>query len=203
MLNFLGRTSLTLSVVLVAAAMGLVYSGMRISGEAMVVTVSAGDNFFSPASLTVPAGSTVTWSNDGALPHTATSDTGGWDSSMLRAGQAFSQVFASAGTFPYNCSFHPEMVATVVVEASAAAPTAVPQSTPAPVANNAAPPAAAPQQAAPAPGAAAMPVGGGPPSIDGSSLAGAMILAGLGALLALAGTGALVAGARIENRRPA
>jgi plastocyanin len=202
MLNFLGRTSLTLSVVLVAAAMGLVYSGMRISGEAMVVTVSTGDNFFSPASLTVPAGSTVTWSNDGARPHTTTSDTGVWDSSMLSAGQTFSQVFASAGTFPYNCAFHPEMVATVVVEASAAAPTAVPQSTPAPAANNAAPPAAAPQ-AAPAPGAAAMPVGGGPPSIEGSSLAGAMILAGLGALLALAGTGALVAGARIENRRPA
>jgi len=203
MLNFLGRASLTLSVVLIAAAMGLIYSGIRMSGEAMAVnTVSVGDNFFSPASVTVPAGSTVTWSNNGTRPHTTTSDTGIWDSAMLKAGQTFSQVFSTAGTFTYNCAFHPEMVATVVAEASGPAPTEAPQSTP-PPANDAAQPAGAPQQPAPAiGGVAAMPVGGGPPLEEGW-FQGAMILIGLGALLAVGGTGAIIAGTRTEDRRAA
>ncbi len=202
MLNTIGRTSLTLAAILIVVAMGLVYSGLRMTGEALAVnTVSVGDNFFSPASVTVAAGSTVTWTNDGARPHTSTSDTGTWDSGMLKAGQTFSQIFGTAGTFTYNCAFHPEMVATVVVEASAPAPTEAPQATPAPEANPAAP--AAPAQPAPVPaGAVAMPVGGGPPLEEGW-FQWAMALAGLGALLAFGGVGAIVAGSRIEGRRTA
>jgi plastocyanin len=55
------------------------------------------DLAFQPAPLVVGAGSIVTWSNAGALPHTVTSDTGAFDSGILRAGGSFSTSFATPG----------------------------------------------------------------------------------------------------------
>lgn len=76
--------------------------------------VGIADNSFSPASLTVPAGSTVTWSNGGSLPHTVTA-AGAFDSGILMSGDTFRRTFASPGTFEYVCSLHPEMKGVVVV----------------------------------------------------------------------------------------
>ena len=78
-------------------------------------SVSIFDNGYTPASITVTEGSTVTWTNTGAAPHTATDRSGRFDSGFLMNGEAFSQTFSTAGTYEYFCTIHPEMVATITV----------------------------------------------------------------------------------------
>jgi plastocyanin len=56
--------------------------------------------------LVIPQGSTVTWVNQDAMPHTATSTTGVFDSGTLQTGQQFSHTFNDPGTFPYFCAIH-------------------------------------------------------------------------------------------------
>ena len=79
--------------------------------------VSIIDNDFAPATMTVSAGSTVRWVNNGILPHTATA-AGQFDSGILMAGETWSRTFDSPGTFNYICTLHPEMTATVLVTGS-------------------------------------------------------------------------------------
>lgn len=83
------------------------------SGELISVEIK---NFaFSPATITVPKGTTVTWvQNDGA-PHTVTADDNSFDSGSLAKGQTFSYTFNKAGTFDYFCIFHPNMKAKIIV----------------------------------------------------------------------------------------
>jgi len=71
---------------------------------------------FSPASLTVKAGSTVTWTNNDATTHTVTGDTGTTlNSGNLAPSQTYSKTFTTQGTFGYHCSIHPFMTGTVTV----------------------------------------------------------------------------------------
>ena len=70
------------------------------------VDVAMQDNVFSQAVDTVAVGGTVTWTNTGSNPHTATSDSGVWDSGSVATGGSFSRAFPAAGTFPYHCTFH-------------------------------------------------------------------------------------------------
>lgn len=70
---------------------------------------------FAPANLTVPVGSTVTWTNGDSTTHTVTADDGSFDSGQLAQGATFSQVFATAGTFTYHCAIHSSMKATITV----------------------------------------------------------------------------------------
>src|SRR5579864_5938340 len=65
-------------------------------------TVSIVNMSFSPANLSVSAGSTVTWTNNDAMTHTVTSDGGIFDSGGLAPGKMYSRVFATAGSFPYH-----------------------------------------------------------------------------------------------------
>ena len=75
------------------------------------------DNFsFSPASITVPAGTTLTWTNRDDIPHTVVSDDQKFKSKALDTDEKFSFTFAEPGTYSYFCSIHPKMVAKVVVE---------------------------------------------------------------------------------------
>jgi plastocyanin len=71
---------------------------------------------FNPGSITVAAGTTVTWTNDDTTGHTVTADDGSFDSKTVAAGATFSQAFATAGTFTYHCTIHTNMTATVVVQ---------------------------------------------------------------------------------------
>lgn len=73
------------------------------------------DFAYAPETLTVKVGTTVTWTNKDNVGHTATSDTGVFDSGMLQKGESFSFTFTQAGTYPYFCAPHPYMVATIVV----------------------------------------------------------------------------------------
>lgn len=70
---------------------------------------------FNPNSLTIKKGIKTTWSNNDSVPHTITSDSGIFNSQTLQPGDTFSFTFEEAGSFPYHCSIHPNMKATVVV----------------------------------------------------------------------------------------
>lgn len=70
---------------------------------------------FSPATLTVKVGTTVTWTNTDTAAHTVTADDGSFNSSRLATGATFQQAFATAGTFTYHCAIHSSMKGTVTV----------------------------------------------------------------------------------------
>jgi plastocyanin len=78
------------------------------------------DNFtFTPQSLKVKAGTTVTWNNKDDIPHgIASSDNAFKKSKALDTDDSFSYTFTTPGTFQYFCYIHPHMVGTIVVEAA-------------------------------------------------------------------------------------
>ena len=76
------------------------------------------DNFsFSPKTLTVPVGATVTWTNHDSVSHVVASANDHFKKSpVLKTGQHFSNTFATAGTYSYFCSIHPRMTAKIIVK---------------------------------------------------------------------------------------
>jgi plastocyanin len=76
------------------------------------------DNFsFGPATITIPAGSTVTWTNHDDVPHVVTSDDNKlFKSKALDTDDRFSFTFAKPGTYNYYCAIHPKMTAKIVVQ---------------------------------------------------------------------------------------
>jgi plastocyanin len=73
---------------------------------------------FEPATITVPKGAKIVWTNTSDAPHTVTSDTSAFTaSSTLSQNQTFSMMATTAGTFAYHCSVHTYMKATIVVTA--------------------------------------------------------------------------------------
>lgn len=81
-------------------------------------SVTIADFDFTPATITVNQGDTVTWNNNGPTPHSATANDGSFDTGILKKGQTSSHTFNQAGTFSYFCKPHPFMKATVVVQAA-------------------------------------------------------------------------------------
>jgi amicyanin len=89
------------------------------SGE--TVEVGMQDIKFDPDQVSVPVGGTVKWTNNEAVPHDVTKESGpGADFSSgngnLQEGDTFEQTFADAGTVEYVCTVHPGMTGTVEVE---------------------------------------------------------------------------------------
>jgi plastocyanin len=75
------------------------------------------DNFsFGPATLTVPAGTTVTWTNQDDIPHTVVSTDNVFKSKALDTDDKFSFVFSKPGTYSYFCSIHPKMTGQIIVK---------------------------------------------------------------------------------------
>jgi plastocyanin len=90
-------------VALLCAAAALSRDKNKASQGQAKVTVS--NNKFEPKTITVKAGSEVTWeSKEGT--HNVTADDGSWNSSTLTAGQTFSHKFDKPGKYPYYCTFH-------------------------------------------------------------------------------------------------
>jgi len=71
---------------------------------------------YAPNPVTIAAGGTVMWTNNDTTSHTATAADGTWNSGTLAPGATFSRTFPTAGSFPYACTIHPGMVATVTVQ---------------------------------------------------------------------------------------
>ena len=70
---------------------------------------------YSPATVSVHTGDTVTWTNQDQEPHTATANDGSFDTGNIIKGKSGSHTFSKAGTFSYICSIHPSMKGTVTV----------------------------------------------------------------------------------------
>jgi plastocyanin len=81
-------------------------------------SVTMVDFSFTPASVTIAVGDTVTWHNTGQAPHNATANDGSFKTPDLNNGQSASHTFSSAGTFSYICTIHPNMHGTVRVLSS-------------------------------------------------------------------------------------
>ena len=120
--------------------------------QAEETSVLIRDQDMQPAVLTVQAGATVTWFNQGSQPHTTTSDDRIWDSRNIPVTKFFQFQFDQPGHYLYRCSIHPRIRGEVVVEGTAviappapvlpsrpagleapSVPTATPQPTPTPV----------------------------------------------------------------------
>jgi len=75
------------------------------------------DNFnFTPPTLVVAPGTTVTWTNADDSPHTVREKDGKFKSAALDTDDTFSQTFAALGEYEYFCSIHPRMVGKIVVK---------------------------------------------------------------------------------------
>jgi plastocyanin len=84
------------------------------TGSVTVVTMV--DNSFSPSTVTIQATGVIRWVNGGGVAHNSTSAAGHWSSGNLNPGQSFEHAFMQAGTFGYECTLHPGMTGTVVVQ---------------------------------------------------------------------------------------
>ncbi|HEU5441896.1 MAG TPA: plastocyanin/azurin family copper-binding protein [Ktedonobacterales bacterium] len=95
------------------------------TGPQAAITINAsgaygtGTYSFSPNSKSVKVGTTVTWTNNSAAPHTVTSDGGpaSFDGNVGSDGGTFSFTFTKAGTYTYHCNIHPYMKASITVTA--------------------------------------------------------------------------------------
>ena len=75
------------------------------------------DNFsFIPGTLTVKAGTMVTWINKDDVPHTVVSTTKKFSSHVLDTDDKYAHTFTDPGTYEYYCSVHPHMKAKVIVQ---------------------------------------------------------------------------------------
>lgn len=90
------------------------------------VVVEMRNNFFSPNSVTINVGDTVTWVQRGSN-HDTVSNNGLWSSGILGSGQSFSHTFNAAGSFGYFCTPHRSqgMTGTVTVQGAANTPPTV------------------------------------------------------------------------------
>lgn len=81
-------------------------------------SVSILDRSFSPASVSISAGSTVVWTNVSGRDHNVAANDGSFASADLGSGATYSKTFTTPGTFNYFCTIHPDMVAVVAVGAA-------------------------------------------------------------------------------------
>lgn len=84
------------------------------AGSGSTVTI---DNFvFSPMTIEIQRGATVTWVNKDDIPHVVASTTGQFKSKAIDTDGTFVYTFAEPGTYEYYCSVHPKMVGKIVVK---------------------------------------------------------------------------------------
>ncbi len=79
------------------------------------ITVDISNHAFDPAQLNVAPGTTVTFVNNDPEPHTATADSGLFDTGVLESGYSFDVFLDGSGTVTYHCELHPHMQGSIVV----------------------------------------------------------------------------------------
>jgi plastocyanin len=102
------------SLMLSAAALFTVPKSMAAGPPTVNIKI---DNFsFTPPTLTVKAGTQITWTNADDIPHTVVSDSQDFKSKALDTDEKFTFTASKPGTYSYFCSIHPKMTGKVVVE---------------------------------------------------------------------------------------
>jgi plastocyanin len=97
-----------------AASTSAVQSTVADANAPVVAHVAMKNMKFSPANIEIKKGDTVEWTNDDITPHTTTSPT--FDSGSIDPDKSWRHTFIEAGSFPYSCTFHPDMKAAVTVK---------------------------------------------------------------------------------------
>jgi amicyanin len=111
--NGLRSPAALLSAASIVAALGCVAPAFGADLEVKI------DNFtFNPQTITVKAGTTVTWTNEDDIPHTVVATAKAFKSKVLDSNDTFSFTFTTPGSYEYFCSLHPHMKASIVVEAA-------------------------------------------------------------------------------------
>lgn len=86
------------------------------SASSLKNTVGIENFAYSPSTITVKVGDSVTWTNKDGVGHSATADDNSFNTGVLSQNQSGSVTFSKAGTYPYHCSVHPSMHGTVIVQ---------------------------------------------------------------------------------------
>jgi plastocyanin len=116
------RIALLLGAVGVGSLLAVALPELTAAGEAAVAAAASPatikiDNFaFAPATLTITAGTTVTWKNDDDSPHRIGDKNGTFKSAALDTDDTFSHTFAAPGEYPYICTIHPYMAGKIIVK---------------------------------------------------------------------------------------
>ena len=116
------RIALLLGAVGVTALLAAAAPELTAAGEAVVAAAASPatvqiDNFaFTPATLTVTAGTSVTWKNEDDSPHRIGDKNGTFKSAALDTDDSFSHTFTTPGEYPYICTIHPYMVGKIIVK---------------------------------------------------------------------------------------
>ena len=105
---------LALATALVALAFSLAVPAVLAATRGVAIR----DFAFSPRTVEIRVGDTVTWTNRDSVAHTATARNGSFDTGLLAEGASGSVRFTAAGTYRYVCTPHPEMTGTVVVRSA-------------------------------------------------------------------------------------
>ena len=100
-----------------------IWSGTHTAVAASAIALPAGgseieiNNFsFAPSTVTVPAGTPVTWTNKDEIGHNVVSTDKSIKSKVLDTNEKFTFTFTKPGTYSYICTIHPRMKGTVVVQ---------------------------------------------------------------------------------------
>ena len=82
------------------------------SGDAQATIAG---NAFDPATISLTAGQSVTFTNEDGVAHTVTLDDGSCDTGNIAGGSGVTVEFTAAGSYPFHCNIHPSMTGTVEV----------------------------------------------------------------------------------------
>lgn len=93
----------------------LSFASVPASADAANAIVMKNFNF-APMAITVPAGTTVIWTNKDGEPHTVTSVDGLFRSGALDENDSFKFKFDKPGVYKFLCTIHPRMTGTITVK---------------------------------------------------------------------------------------
>jgi plastocyanin len=112
--RFVSSRSLIVAMLLGPVVGAMLAFGAVAAQDANVVTI---DNFtFGPKELTIAVGTTIKFVNHDDIPHTVVDKKLSFRSKALDTDDAYSYTFATAGSFDYFCSLHPQMVGKIIVK---------------------------------------------------------------------------------------
>jgi plastocyanin len=117
LMGFHGRT---MSTALAGAGLLVAIAAGTVAAADEDVAISGFS--YSPRTVTVTVGDSVTWTNSDAQAHTATADDGSFDTGSIGNGASGSITFSTAGRFAYHCEFHADMAGTVIVQGESVQP---------------------------------------------------------------------------------
>jgi plastocyanin len=111
------RSIIACSVLGAVVGSGLAAGVLFARAEGAPNTVTIDNFFFTPGTVTVKPGTTVTWTNKDDIPHGIASANNAFKkSAALDTDESYSFTFTTPGTYQYFCYLHPKMVGTIVVE---------------------------------------------------------------------------------------